>query len=340
VSDNPPVRVCSNSACRVSENGKCVEGLTLEACQYFGRSPPTAEIAAPTKADENEAKAPHHEAIPIPSAELIEIEDARRLARANTARLIALVGASESGKTSLLASLFDQFQKGPLEGYSLRQCVTLHGFERASHHSRVSSRRDVPYTERTPLGSGLKFYHLGLQSSQGERVDLLLADRPGEDYRSASDDPQNAASFIELTHADSLTLLIDGERLSDPVARHNTKAEVDLTLQGLVESGIFGPVRRLAVVLTKLDTVVGSERSQAIEAEFDGIVGRLTRKFGHCMQEIVTFKVAASPNDIRHLPHGHGVSTLFNYWIGTGMSLRDNSPKIDIVRFFHRFKGE
>jgi hypothetical protein len=151
---------------------------------------------------------------------------------------------------------------------------------------------------------------------------------------------RNAASFVELTHADSLTLLVDGERLTEPAARHNTKAEVELTLQGLVESRIFGQVRRVALVLTKLDAVCGSGRRGAIEAEFEGIVQRLTRKFGHHMHEMVAFQVAASPSDIQNIPRGHGVSALFKYWLGTRAPERSSSTPLQLERFFQRFSDK
>ena len=86
---------------------------------------------------------------------------------------------------------------------------------------------------RTPRGE-VRFYHLEIgKRATTENISLLLGDRAGEEYRELADDPSRAVSLAELARADSLTVLVDGERLLDAGARHNLHSEIILMLQGL-----------------------------------------------------------------------------------------------------------
>jgi len=45
-------------------------------------------------------------------------------------------------------------------------------------------------------------------------LNLLFADRSGEDYRSVADDPSVATEFVEVCRAEIITALVNGERCS------------------------------------------------------------------------------------------------------------------------------
>jgi hypothetical protein len=157
------------------------------------------------------------------------------------------------------------------------------------------------------------FFHLQLQHAGEHPQHLLCADRSGEMYRSVADDPGNAAELFELRNSDVLVFLVDGERLSHPVQRHNVKAELALMLQGLKDSDVLGTGRRVAIALTKLDAVHSSPRRQQTEAAFDDIVEHLEAIAGECFSEIQPFKIAASPHSTYQ--QGHGVDAMFAYWM-------------------------
>jgi energy-coupling factor transporter ATP-binding protein EcfA2 len=305
---------CRNQECRVSETGKCVEGLALDKCPHFGLAPST--VAEPTTSEENAAVAVLYE-VSLEKADRLDIQGASAVLRAAPTHLIAIIGPTSSGKTSLIASLCDLFQQGRVGDISFARSRTFFAFEEACHHSRAASLRNVPQMEHTTLGSGVGFYHLALRDGgTPDLVNVLFADRSGEDYRSAADDPSNAASFVEVRRADCITILVTGEGLLDIALRHNVRQDIVMILQGLIDGGVTSLTQRVALVLTKLDLIQradGVARARA-ERDFDDIVARVEALFGSLFAEIRSFKIAAAPATAV-LSHGYGVSDVLHFWI-------------------------
>lgn len=304
---------CSNSQCRVVETGKCVEGLALDKCPHILKVAVGSQTAA-AGPGVGSADAPPD--IALAKSERLTVEEATAVMRAAPAKVIGIVGPTSSGKTSLIASLCDLFQRGQIENLQFARSRTLFAFEQACHHSRATSRRNSPQTEHTSLASGLGFYHLGIRKDEASNMlQLLLADRSGEDYRSVADDPANASEFVELRRADVITALVNGELLLDLKARHNVRQGIVMILQGLLNGAILSAHQRLAVVLTKLDTIRGApamDRERA-ERDFAGLVKQIETIFGSGVRDIHSFSIAASPATTV-LPHGFGVPKLLQFW--------------------------
>ena len=103
-------------------------------------------------------------------------------------------------------------------------------------------------------------YHLDLVAGAagGGTHPFFVGDQfPGEEYRSAADETLVVANFPEIRRADSLTLLVDGERLLTD-ARHNLRSEIIMILQAFVDGGAVQAGQRLALVLTKIDLLQGA----------------------------------------------------------------------------------
>jgi hypothetical protein len=216
----------------------------------------------------------------------------------------------------LIASLCDLFQKGHVGDLHFARSRTLFAFEQACHHARAASRRNSPQTEHTSLAGGLGFYHLAIRNSASSNVlNFLFADRSGEDYRAVADDPSVAAEFVEVYRADVITVLVNGELLLDLSARHNVRQEIVMILQGLLNGDILSTNQRLAVVLTKFDTIQNAPAAERerTERDFEGLMKQVETIFAQAFREIRPFKIAASPATT-NLPHGFGVSELLEFW--------------------------
>lgn len=306
--------ICSNPDCRVAETGRCVEGMELTICPHYGSKSEAYPEEYTDDAHEQDESTDVSTDIRLPSAETWTPSEVSRLLCERETRVIAIVGPSEAGKTSLIASLYDLYQLGPVLGTEFARSRTLHAFELTCHDARAVSRRNVPHTHRTNYGE-VRFYHIELYSGPANSgLALVLGDRAGEEYRSAADDASLALTFPEIKRADSLTVLVDGQRLLDSGARHNLRSQIIMILQALIDTDSVQVGHRLALVLTKIDTVYESLHKERAEADFDFLTTSIKKHFGEVFEVIEQFRIAASPKTDA-VPRGTGVPELLGFWL-------------------------
>lgn len=324
---NPiPEIICANPDCRVAETGKCVEGLETAKCPHYGHArgdEASGNVAAQASTGTR-----------LPGSDTLTTIDAARLLCVGDTRVIAIIGPSDSGKTSLIASLYDLFQEGPVAGVEYARSLSLHAFEHACHDARAASRRNVPHINRTPRGD-VKFYHLDVGGGPaGESLTLVLGDRAGEEYRGAADDASLVMAFPEVRRADTLTVLVDGERLLDSGARHNLRSEITMILQALVDGGAVRAGQRLALVLTKIDLVEGSPNHARVDADFGALCADIERLFGSIFSGIAKIRIAASPK-VESVVRGAGVPELLAFWVEPAMAEpTEVGPRPEFARAF------
>lgn len=307
MSDDTPLIQCSNPDCKIAETGQCVEGLDSAVCGNYGK--PLRLLA-----ESVDVASANPEVVSLPHADRLNPTEARNLLRKDRARVIAIVGPHDSGKTSLIASVYDQLQEGPIRPFAFRGSRSLHAFEQACHDARAASERGVPHSERTKRGE-VRFYHLDLLDQRAnEPITLMLGDRAGEEYREAGDEIDLAHEFIEVARADVVTLLVDGKRLADDGQRHNTRDELLVILQALKDADVVAAGTRLAIVLTKIDAVRVSPNSNRVDADLAADVAKLQTHFADCFADFATFRIAASPTE-HGVVRGIGVADVLAYWL-------------------------
>ena len=312
---------CANPQCKVAVSGRCLEGLEFENCPTYGRER-QAEVIQETQVPEP----PSEDLIELRAATSLELLRASDLLRRHEGRVIAIIGPREAGKTSLIASLFDLFQQGPVAGIAFAGSETMHAFELACHDSRTASRRVEPVQERTGHGK-VRFYHLNLaDSSKAGVLTLLIGDRAGEEYRTAADDVSQAGPFPEVSRADTVTVLVDGQRLLDNKTRHNARSETGLMLRALANGGFLAHSPRFIFALTKLDLVNASRHKDRVLTDFDTVVKRGTQIVSQYEQGIESFQIAAAPADTS-LARGTGVDKLLHDWISPKLLPRATAPQ-------------
>lgn len=289
---------CGNPDCKVAETQKCVEGLELALCTHYGKEPEAGSAG-------NEQS---HVQLPLGS--LLDPIEASELMKRTATRVLAIVGPADAGKTSMIAALYEMFQVGPVGGNYFAGSRTLQAFESTCHDARAISQRATPHTARTPRG-GVTYYHLDIKSAV-ESVRLLLADRAGEEYRSTADDISNAQDFLEVARADTVALLVDGERLQGIQMRHNVRSELLLILQALLDGDLLGRGQRLAIVLTKMDVVDASARKVDALSDFESLQQAIRNTFLGAFADIVAMQIAASPRS-GEFERGHGLTDFLEY---------------------------
>ncbi|WDJ88094.1 MULTISPECIES: TRAFAC clade GTPase domain-containing protein [Xanthomonas] len=265
--------------------------------------------------EEAEPRREEARVLPLALGESLARSAASSLQRRRPSRAIAIVAPNDAGKTSLIASVYDLLQNGPIDGVGFAGSSTLIGFEKVCHNARTSSRRGVSYTERTSAGAEVTFFHLDLRPANGDLVSLFIADRSGEDYLAVADDLTRSAGFFELRRADVLTVLVNGEHLSTSAQRHETKAITPQMVDALVEAGSVRQGCRLAIVLTKRDVVLSSQNAARVDADFGELVDGISEDHRTHFAEIERFVVAASPCDVANVQRGLGVDQLLRFWL-------------------------
>lgn len=303
---------CSNADCGLASDGKCVEGYEIEDCPHTqGLS-----LEDIPEADESDAPtAPLQTMIALESGEALYREIAADLQRRNVSRSIGLIGPNDAGKTSLIAGVYDLLQAGSLSGAMFAGSSTLIGFEKVCHLARVASQLAVPHTERTSRGAEATFFHLDIYREGGGLTSVFISDRSGEDYLAVNDQISEASQFFEIRRADCITLLVNGAQLADSKLRHEVKAATPQIVDALIEARAVREGCRLAIVLTKKDSVVISPHRDRIERDFKELVDAVSRDHAASLGEVKSFVVAASPKDSEHVTRGDGVDELLLYWL-------------------------
>ncbi|MCY4178872.1 MAG: hypothetical protein OXD48_01070 [Litoreibacter sp.] len=237
--------------------------------------------------------------------------DAQQLQRAG--RLVAVIGDTSSGKSTLLCALYDRYLRGEFGERSFVGSSTLGGFEKLAHHSRAASGAQIPDTERTFVSEGLQYYHLALANESGHRVDLFVSDRAGETYRSAMDRPDEFRQLPELSVARVVTVLVDGARLARPEELHDALGATRRMVRAMIDSEVVDSRQHLQIVQTKQDEVERSGRSESITSQLEELVQRLKRDFGSKLATIELFAIAARDPRGDFVP-AYGCDDLLTAW--------------------------
>ena len=314
-------RTCTNEDCNLETDGRCVEGYALDECPHVTRisvedldelveqPPPSAPVSI----------------LALYPGEALSRGEASTHQSRRLSRVVGIVAPNDAGKTSLLASVYDLLQEGPIAGVGFAGSSTLIGFEKVCHDARAASQRNVPHMERTSVGAEAAFFHLDLRLASGEIISLFIGDRSGEDYLAATDELVRANDFFEIRRADVVTLLINGEHLASSSHRHDVKAVTPQIVDALVESGALRAGGRLAVVLTKHDLVLRSNQADRVNQEFNQLVDAIAARHEDHLGGIERFVVAASSKDVENVKRGDGVDHLLLSWL-TPTSLPPTIP--------------
>ena len=138
---------------------------------------PAAEVPATTEDAEPTDVA-------LSSGEAMQPVEAARIVGSRRTRIVVFAGAADSGKTTLISSIYERFGRGHFAELAFAGSETLMTFERLCHLSRGTSLNSHADTERTKQLEGHKMLHMRLAGAESIE-DLLLTDISGEEYAAA-----------------------------------------------------------------------------------------------------------------------------------------------------------
>jgi hypothetical protein len=252
--------------------------------------------------------------VALPSGEALTLAESRELTLARETSLVVVAGSPDSGKTTLVASIFHCFQRGPFAGYIFAGSNTSVGLDRRCHLGRTISRGIAPNMERTQVGAPQRFIHFRVRRedlSEASR-DILITDISGEEYEDLRHSMPECREFPLFRRADHIVVLVDGDRLANPADKNAAKFETMQFLGFLRDAGHFERRCNVHVLIAKCD-LLAKPSAQRFAAQ---LKSDITLKFSKCTRNLYVGDIAARPQqETTDYPLGHGMSIPFASWL-------------------------
>jgi energy-coupling factor transporter ATP-binding protein EcfA2 len=271
------------------------------------------------------------EYIDLPKGKELNESAALDLARSRPVQWIVLAGPSDSGKTTLLTSLYELFQWRKVEGYTFAGSLTLPAFEERCYLSRRDSGNPIPHTRRTPYeGPNPLYLHLRIRSTEGLRPfrDILCTDVSGEMFEHARDSTAECKELIFLKRANHFLLFLDSAKgvQEDKWAMFEDGKAL---LRSCVDSEMIGSNCVVNIVWSRFDYFVAEEAEASHRVFRAEVEKQLRETFNKAIPRFIFSEVAARPLKSPTLGIGHGVTAMLKRWAETPLEMKalDLFPK-------------
>jgi hypothetical protein len=230
-------------------------------------------------------------------------------------QLVVFAGAEGSGKTTMLAALYEHLARGSFAGFDFAGSRSLLGFEKICHANRVISGGTSPTTERTIASDEAAYYHLALREATNERRrrQVLLSALSGELYRWARNSREECEKLTFLKRANAIIVLVDGEKLSSKEQRVNARADAAGILDAFLDARMVPSGCYVEFVFSKLDRIRSAGESAL--AFMKQTQEQLEIKFRARVPQLVFRKLAARPGPSSEEEElSKGLATAFATW--------------------------
>jgi hypothetical protein len=257
------------------------------------------------------------EYIGLPRGKELDDAAAVALAKSRPVRWIVLAGPIESGKTTLLVSLYELFQWRRVEGFAFGGSNTLPAFEERSFLSRKDSGNVIPHTSRTKFTDLDPLYlHLRIRWDKGLKpfTDFLCTDVSGEMYEHARDSTHECKEMIFIKRANHFVLLLDSAKGVQSGKRWAMVEDARALLRSCVDSNMIRADCLVQVVWSRFDYFVEEEANRRHQVFRTNVESELRGTFGKAIPKLVFGQVAARPLRARQLGIGYGVCELLKQW--------------------------
>lgn len=279
--------------------------------------------------------------VSLPNQGALSPAGAAEIMGADITRLVLLGGALDSGKTTLISSIYERLHLGPFASFTLGWSSSLMGFEEICHESREKSNQPEPDTLRTSRQLGRLLYHLRLHDTNGNPQELLLTDLSGEEYEDLRkfDDVLPNVEIVE--RADHFCLLVDGDRIADLAERHQTIDEGITILRVLSENQLLGISTHVHVVFSKWEVISSGSGSVTALACVEQAEATISGQFDGVFASLQFHKIIARAPDGSRAP-ATNVDHLLTQWLANRRKLASGPPlnrQVGWRRPFDRFSA-
>ncbi|MCG7873095.1 MAG: hypothetical protein JAZ11_13430 [Candidatus Thiodiazotropha lotti] len=313
---------CSVDGCHVGDGGSCIEGFQdLADCPNFVigesddiREPADTDEVSDSTGESEQAIIENDEGIPpviLASGNALTSSEAHHLTRERSTCIVMLVGMVKSGKTTVLAELYEQFRRGQFAGHLFAGSKTIVGFEKICHLARAASQGKTEDTSRTIRESDNNLLHLDLiDQNDGSNKRLLATDLSGELFENATLASDNLLAIPYLRRVNHLVLFADAEKLCDLSERQKLLNKLLVLLRCCTEEAVLQRTCRLTVVVSRHDLLPGDMDTEFLSMMEKRIRSRVAR---YLNEEPRFLSLAARPMNAGKQPYG--LAELLSYWL-------------------------
>jgi hypothetical protein len=246
--------------------------------------------------------------------------------------LVVFAGAAASGKTTLLASIYERFSEGEFAGFQFAGSRSLLGFEQICYLNRIASGGSRPDTPRTVPSDEPAYYHLALRGMRpGEqRRHVLLSAISGELFRLAKNSREDCERLTFLRRANTIAVLVDGARLAVPAERTNAQSDASSILESFIDAKMLGERCRVEFVFSKLDRIV--EAGEAAVQFLNTTQRKFEAKFRERIPHLAFRRIAARPEvAASEESQDDGLAKAFVAWT-TATAPRVGAKSLDVLQ--------
>ena len=258
------------------------------------------------------------EFIQLPAGTALTEAQALALASDRSVRIIVLAGAVDCGKTTLVTSLYELFQSGPVKAVQFAGCNTFPAFEQRCHLSRTESEKESADTLRTTYeGPHPEYLHLKIQNGENEadHIDFLFTDVSGEMFEHARNSIEECKQLTFLHRASHLLVFLDCEKALITDKKWIIVQEVKSLFQSCLDSSMLDSKCFVTVVWSKCDFFEVAKDKAAVAAFVKDVEDDLRASFGGRLPNLKFHRTAARPTRFPNLKMGYGVRDLLDDWI-------------------------
>lgn len=347
--------VCTKEGCQATAGGACLEGFTalvecpnysLEESHAIDNSKESAGqlpengTAADEQVDRTEKKA--H--ISLHSGNALTGPEARPLAASSPTTVIVFAGMVSSGKTTVLAEIYERFRSGSFVNHLFAGSRTILGFERICHYARAASEGSTEKTARTIRDLENNLLHFDLVE-KGTRIRkrLLITDLSGEHFDDATYMSDRLRDLPYVSRANHFILFVDSAKLALADERQVLANQVLVLLRGCIEEKLLSESCRLTVAFSRHDLASSGDDLAGTKDFQDNMRNRIEKRVSGFLDEPPRFlELAARPKNIDSPEYGleelmsimtdlpkHGLSTRLALSRDSNMPIR----QIDSLAF-------
>lgn len=222
--------------------------------------------------------------------------------------LITLVGFSEVGKSTFVASLYHKVMStGEIDGYKFIDSDTYIGFERRAY----IRNEDLKTSKRNSRTTTLEGQFLTLTLTKNEKIKkLIISDRAGEmyknNYKNNLSDVQKDKGLINSHH---IVFFVDSSSINNEDDYDDFCDEFQLLLGRMASAGVFAISKVYDIIYNKIELNSTDEEKTLYTKQSQELENMLKNDYGINLSN--RFEITANNMQDKELNH------VFVYFVNT-----------------------